>query len=72
MERRQLHVPLPINSSTTASSGHPFSFTVNRLDSLEHQDTLLSDQACFGIDSDTDSLGPSRLKASEPKRKFIV
>ncbi|SJL02131.1 uncharacterized protein ARMOST_05455 [Armillaria ostoyae] len=29
-------------------------------DSLENQDTLLSDQACFGIDSDTDSLRPSR------------
>ncbi|KAK0421524.1 hypothetical protein EV421DRAFT_1135186 [Armillaria borealis] len=32
MERRQLLVPLPIKGSTTASSGHPFSFTVYRLE----------------------------------------
>ncbi|KAK0473978.1 hypothetical protein IW261DRAFT_1656296 [Armillaria novae-zelandiae] len=33
MERCELHVRFPINSTTAASSGHPFLLTVNRLES---------------------------------------
>ncbi|PBK75075.1 hypothetical protein ARMSODRAFT_951146 [Armillaria solidipes] len=75
MERCQLHAPLPINSSTTASSGHPFSFTVNCLEpriplntkTLYYQTrpALVSTLTLIHLD-------PYGLKASEPKRKFIV
>ncbi|KAK0442543.1 hypothetical protein EV421DRAFT_1710642 [Armillaria borealis] len=75
MERRQLHVLLPVNSSTTASSGHPFSFIVNRLESRIPLNTkTLSYQARPALVSTLTliHLDPQGLLASEPKRKFTV